>query len=65
MKRGDLVRIKHIVDYKGIVINKENGKFKVFWYKTPYEPDEFFVESFSEEGLELLGLHNNEEDNEP
>ena len=48
MKKGDVVKLKHITDFEGIILNlvdwehdeygeSELKTWKVFWYKNPYD----------------------------
>ena len=58
MKKGDIVKVKDILDYKGIVIDKVNapaGKylFKVLWLKGPFEDSACSICWFNGDGLVL------------
>tara|TARA_Y100000114_G_C11610980_1_gene255102 strand:- start:361 stop:543 length:183 start_codon:yes stop_codon:yes gene_type:complete len=58
MKRGDIVKVKDILDYKGIVIDKaeaQGGKylFKVLWFKGPFDDSACSINQFHGDGLIL------------
>ena len=65
MNIGDIVRLKHITDYEGIIISlvewvqDELGEneikiWKVFWYKHPYEEDPPHAGQYSESSLRIV-----------
>jgi|MDSZ01.1.fsa_nt_gb hypothetical protein len=58
MEKGDIVKVKDILDYKGIVIDKVKGRagkqlFKVFWFKGPFEDSASSISTFHGDGLVL------------
>ena len=65
MNIGDIVRLKHITDYEGIILSlvewvqDELGEneikiWKVFWYKHPYEEDPPHAGQYSESSLRIV-----------
>ena len=64
MKIGDTVKMKHITDFEGIILNLVDWKhdeygenelktWKVFWYKHPYDGKPPYAEVQAEKGLRL------------
>ena len=62
MNVGDIVKLKHITDYEGIILSlgewlhdefgeNEIKMWKVFWYKHPYGEDPPYIEQYSEQTL--------------
>ena len=65
MNIGDIVRLKHITDYEGIILSlvewvqDELGEneikiWKVFWYKHPYDEDPPHAGQYSESSLRIV-----------
>ena len=65
MNIGDIVRLKHITDYEGIILSlvewvqdelgeNESKIWKVFWYKHPYEEDPPHAGRYSESSLRIV-----------
>ena len=62
MKVGDTVKLKHITDFEGVILNltdwqhDEYGEnelkiWKVFWYKHPYDGVPVYITSHIEKAL--------------
>jgi len=62
MKRGDVVKLKYITDFEGIILNlaswehdeygeNELKAWKVCWYKHPYEREPIYADTHTETAL--------------